>query len=306
MSVSVIIPTYNGAKKIGGIIQALQKQTCPPFEVIVVIDGSTDNTRAVLHSLQQELKSLKIIEQENKGRAAVRNTGAKNATGDLLIFFDDDMLPLENCIAGHLAHHQKHEGSILTGGLDEPVNKRSADILKFKSHLSKKWNSELQADEEGKLFKQNVFIAAANFSISKDLFEKLGGFDERLKDAEDFDFAVRASNAGIPLYFNKQVFAWHNDTISCASYIKRQRQYAIAHKNLVSLNPWMAEQEYIKPVQKPIGWKKVIFKIFASAFWIKAIDHGKLKFLPQQLRYKIYDLVITSNGVYYTDKATLK
>jgi hypothetical protein len=68
----------------------------------------------------------------------------------------------------------------------------------------------------------------------------------------------------------------------------------------------MAEQGYIKPIQKPVGWKRAIFKIFASAFWIKAIDHGKLKFLPQQFRYKIYDLVITSNGVYYTDKATLK
>jgi len=156
------------------------------------------------------------------------------------------------------------------------------------------------------LKKENLFITAANFSIPRQLFENLNGFDERLNDAEDFDLAVRAYIAGIPLNFNKLAFAWHNDTITCASYIKRTRQYAQAHKRLVKLKPWMAEKEYIKPAEQPLGWRRQIFKFFASPFWINAVDKEKLKFLPRRMRYKIYDLIITANGVYFTDKVVVK
>src|SRR5688500_2523416 len=230
MFVSVIIPTYNGAKKIAGIIQALQKQTYSPSDVIVVIDRSTDNTGAVLNSLQHGLKSLKCNEPENKGRAAVRNSGAKQATGELLIFFDDDMLPLPACVEGHVAHHTKHPGSILTGGLSEPINKTSSYILKYKAYLSNKWTGELQQSSSGSLNKNSLFITAANFSIAKKTFNELGGFDEKLRDAEDMDFAIRAHKADIPLYFDQKVFAWHDDTISCRNFIKRQRQYSKSHK----------------------------------------------------------------------------
>jgi glycosyltransferase involved in cell wall biosynthesis len=305
MSVSVIIPTYNGAKKIEGIIKALEKQTLPPIEVIVVIDGSTDNTSAVLRSLRHELTSFKIIEQENKGRAAVRNRGAAEANGDLLIFFDDDMIPLPGCIEGHLAHHTTHPGSILTGGLSEPKQKNSADILKYKAFLSDKWTGELKQSPTGSLDKNSLFITAANFSLAKKTFDELGGFDAKLRDAEDMDFAIRAYKAGIPLYFDPKVFAWHNDTISCASYIKRQRQYQKAHKELIALHPWMETEGFIHPVSKPVGIKKRIFHFFSKQHWIKAVDADILAWLPKSIRYKLYDVIVTANGVYFPEKVKL-
>src|SRR5687768_10186088 len=138
--VSVIIPTYNGADKIPFIIKALEHQTFKEFEVLVVVDGSTDNTLEVLNNIKPTFSSFKVLSQENKGRASVRNTGVKNANGDLLIFFDDDMLPIESCVVAHVAHHEKYPNSILTGGLIEEVNFKSPEILKFKSFLSGKWN----------------------------------------------------------------------------------------------------------------------------------------------------------------------
>lgn len=304
--VSVIIPTYNGAHKISFLIKALEHQTFKEFEVLVVVDGSTDNTLEVLNSIKPIFSSFKVISQENKGRAAVRNTGVKNASGDLLIFFDDDMLPVENCIEAHVAHHEKYPNSILTGGLIEEVNGQSPEILKFKSFLSGKWNRELRTNNEGELSKTSIFVAAANLSLAKNVFNQLGGFDERLSDAEDFDLAVRAHIENIPLFFNKQVFAWHNDIITCASYIKRTRQYAEAHKRLVKLKPWMADKEYIKPAEQPVGWRKKVFRFFASPFWINAVDKEKLKFLPKKLRFKIYDVIITANGIYFTDRVAIK
>ena len=69
MKVSVIVPTYNGAHKLPAIIKALKDQTWPPCEVLVAVDGSTDDTVQVLQQLKPSLPSLKIIEQENKWEA---------------------------------------------------------------------------------------------------------------------------------------------------------------------------------------------------------------------------------------------
>lgn len=113
--ISVIIPTFNGFHKIMRILKKLEQQSKKPDEVIVVVDGSTDETVRLLQQKQFSFKAFKIIERENGGRSKVRNKGAKEAGGDLLIFFDDDMLPEPDCVAIHFQHHEKFSGSILMG-----------------------------------------------------------------------------------------------------------------------------------------------------------------------------------------------
>jgi glycosyltransferase involved in cell wall biosynthesis len=304
MDVSVIIPTYNGAHKLPGIIAALKSQSFKLLEVVVVVDGSTDNTIEVLEALQADLPILKIVTQENRGRGVVRNTGAEHAQGDLLVLFDDDMHPLRDCVEKHVQHHQAHPGSVLTGGVGEPADGNSPDILKYKSYLSKKWDGQLKT-EKGRLLKGSIFVNAANCSISKNDFVSLGGFDCRLNDAEDFDFAVRAFKAGVPLYFRRDVFAWHNEVITCRKYIKRQRQYTQANKKLIQLKPWLETDQFMIPTKKPIGWRKLVFQLFLNKMWIKAVDSHLFSFLPQAIRFKLYDLIITANGVFYPHKVSL-
>lgn len=304
MKVSVIIPTYNGAHKLPGILQALRNQSVSPFDIVVVIDGSTDETLQVLQELQLTIPSLRVVEQENKGRAAVRNTGMRVAQGELLIFFDDDMLPERDCIEKHVQHHEKHKGSVLTGGLREPFDDDSPEIVKYKAYLSNKWNAGLKTDN-GRLDKSSIFITAANFSIYKRDMEYLGGFDERLNDAEDFDLAVRAFKAGLPLFFKHDVFAWHNDVFTTSQYIRRQRQYTVANEKLMSINPVLATDRFKTPVKKPVGWRRLLFRFFVGKVWIRAVDKNFFKYLPQNVKYKLYDLIITANGVYYPEKVTL-
>ena len=73
VTVSVIIPTYNGAHKILNVLKALEQQSYCDFETLVVIDGSTDNTADVVSNATLNLTSLRIVQQKNKGRVAVRN-----------------------------------------------------------------------------------------------------------------------------------------------------------------------------------------------------------------------------------------
>ena len=306
MKVSVIIPTYNGAHKLDGILNALQKQSKQPDEIIVIVDGSTDNTAEVLEEYQKTISSLKVFYQDNKGRAAVRNAGASKATCELLVFFDDDMLPEPNCLEVHLEHHRQKPMTILTGAQIDQVDKSSTDIRKFRAWLTQKWSKQLIQTQGTALSKENIFITAANFSISKELFFRINGFDENLTDAEDFDLAVRAYSQGIRLYYDHNAFAWQFDPISGKNLIKRQRQYRRANEKLHLLKPELYKQfSYAEPVY-PVGIKKIFFSFFATISWVNWLDGSKFKILiPRKMRYKIYDWIITSNGHFFPNKVEL-
>jgi len=298
MRISVIVPTYFGAKKLPNLLSALEQQSHADFEVIIVSDGSKDNTPEVVNDPKWKL-NVKLIEQENSGRSVTRNKGAANAIGDILIFFDDDMRPLPQCISEHMQHHLQHPGSIVTGGLQEEVTQGATELFKYKSFLSDKWLSPLKGEGSKALAQGQIFVTTANFSIAKKDFNALQGFDERLTDAEDYEFAVRAVKKGIQLYFRNDAFAWHDDNITTPSYIKRQRQYAIANAKLLAIHPDWIKDGYLKKPYQPYGLKALLFRFFCSKVWINALENNKLHFLPIGLRYKLYDYIITANGAFF-------
>jgi GT2 family glycosyltransferase len=275
-----------------------------PDEVIIVIDGSTDNTVQKLKSLPILLKDWKYIEQENKGRAGVRNRGATEAKSELLLFFDDDMRPESPCIETHINHHHAINQSILTGAQIDLEGKK--DIQRYKAMLSRRWAEPLRQKEKTPLKREEVFITAANFSIPRALFLSLGGFDESLTDAEDFDLAVRAAEKGIPVYYDHRAMALHDDPVSGLSYIKRQRQYREAHKKLFAqYKERFSAYTNQEPVQ-PRGFKKMFFRFFCKRSWVNGLDRpGWMRVLPKKIRYKIYDWIITANGVYFPEKIRL-
>ncbi|MCU7551301.1 glycosyltransferase [Chitinophagaceae bacterium LB-8] len=303
MKVSVIIPTYNGKHRIGNLLSTLANQTFQVSEVIVVIDGSTDGTKEYLEQGDFGF-TFSIFVQNNKGRAVVRNKGAELATGDLLIFFDDDMRLEPNCIEQHICHHQKHPNSILTGAQIDDYKKASSDFLKYKCWLSRKWSDPLNAYKGQPLPLNNLHLTAANFSIAKELFVKLGGFDSRLRDAEDFDLAIRAYKANVSIYYKHEAFAWHDDIVTATSYIKRLRQYQFAHRTLRRIKPEIYHNIELREPVQPHGLKKVLFSLFSNKLFLDIIDRrsNRLVFLPRIFRYKLYDLVTTSYGVFFTDR----
>ena len=229
LKVSVIIPTYNGRHRIDNLLECLVRQTIKSFETIIVIDGSADGTKGYLNKKAIEI-DLKVYSQENKGRAVVRNTGSSLATGDLLIFFDDDMRPEPNCVEQHLLHHQQHSNSLMSGAqIDDPL-KATSPFQKYKCYLSKKWAEPLLQFEGRPLPLEQMHLTAANFSIPRLLFQELGGFDEQLRDNEDLDLALRAFHKGYSVYYRHSAFSWHDDFPSCRRFIERQAEYKTYHK----------------------------------------------------------------------------
>lgn len=146
MKVSIIVPTYNGGSTLKKCVTSLSAQTYTDIEIIIVNDGSTDNTATLATSLAHGDDRIQVITQENGGVSAARNTGIKAATGDILMFVDGDdyvdpdycRLAVENmttyesdiCIMGYL----REEGaSIEKHLLAHPVGLMAKDEVMVKT-----------------------------------------------------------------------------------------------------------------------------------------------------------------------------
>lgn len=289
MKASVIIPSYKGAKRLPDILRCLEVQTCSEFEIVVVYDGSEDRSQDVLDAAKN--RNMTCLNRINRGRAATRNTGAEVATGDILIFLDDDMLPEPDCVVKHLEFQQSHEYSILVGNTFDKVTEKSADFQRFRAWLTKRW----LAFDSGCTLLSRPYITAQNFSIVADLFYELKGFDESLTDAEDFDLALRAVDKNIKIFFDPSVLAWHNNPVTCESYIRRQREYLLANKQV--------NQKYGLEVSGNTSvLKRIKFWPFSLSFWVRLIDRESfiLFLLPMKIRYRLYDYVLTARSSVFT------
>jgi len=291
MNVSVVIPTCNGSAKISVLLEALLLQNETKFEVVVVDDGSIDNTVDVVKRYEQRFNSLKIISQKNGGRSVVRNRGVHEAAGDILIFYDDDMETRQDSVKRHIDFLRKHIG-ILGGNQVEFESSGKSDIQNYKALLTRKWTAKY-TNGLNHLDRSDLFFTAANCSVRREVFEALSGFDERLTDAEDFDFAWRAMDKEIPVYFDKGNEAVHHDPITAAKYIGRLRAYQKAHARLRELYPDRQRQQRVVT-----GWKRKIYSLLARQRYVQWMDSEVLKKkLPRSVRYKFYELVIQALAI---------
>jgi glycosyltransferase involved in cell wall biosynthesis len=175
IEVSIIIPVYNEEKDISNCIKSLKKQTFKNFELIIVDDGSTDNTLEIAkQAAKKEGLDLRIIKQNHRGPGEARNLGAKNARGKILVLIDADMTFDKNYIKN----------------LIEPILKNKEVIgtthdYEVSTNLDNKWSSlwgKIRVSKED-LKKINVFRA-----IRKDRFLKMGGFDSKYGYSDDQTF----------------------------------------------------------------------------------------------------------------------
>ncbi|MCZ7672777.1 MAG: glycosyltransferase family 2 protein [Chloroflexi bacterium] len=121
--ISVVMPTYNRLPRLQRVLKAFEKQTFSTanFEVIVVSDGSLDGTNDYLNSFRPSFPFVLII-QENQGPAAARNKGIDKASGDYILFVDDDVVPQPNLIYEHMRFHEMHENSVVVGPMLTPAD----------------------------------------------------------------------------------------------------------------------------------------------------------------------------------------
>lgn len=186
--VSVIIPTYNRAHLIGRAIQSVLNQTYQNLEIIVVDDGSTDNTGEVIKKFQEHDKRIIYIKHEkNKGGSAARNTGIKAARGEYIAFqdSDDEWLPekLEKQMEVFKNTSSK-VGVVYTGFWRIKDNE--------KTYIPQSWVKQKDGNIYFELLKGN-FVTTQSIVVRKVSLERVGYFDEKLPRLQDWELVIRLS-----------------------------------------------------------------------------------------------------------------
>jgi glycosyltransferase involved in cell wall biosynthesis len=191
--VSVVIPTYNTAKYISYTLDSVFQQTFKDYEVIVVDDGSTDNTKAVLKPYMQKVS---YIYQENSGRSEGRNTGIKAASGKYIAFLDSDDLWTPTKVEEQVALMEKHQEIDFLFG-DKQRFSDDGTILIQSMFLEKGYDKEffgheLYVKDPYKKLLEEPYIPTGTVIMKTECFDEIGFFDKDIY-AEDWEFWLRVA-----------------------------------------------------------------------------------------------------------------
>jgi glycosyltransferase involved in cell wall biosynthesis len=201
-AVSVIMPAYNVEPFVGDAIASVRSQTFSDFELIVVDDGSTDGSAAVIEGHVQEDGRIRLLRQSNGGISAARNAALRHARGRYIAILDSDDAWLPSFLGSQIEILERRPeidivttnawfvGGALSGRTSgpQPDPRPDPDLL------------NLLEDETA------VFIMCV---FRRRVYEIVGGFDERFRSNEDYDFWIRAAMAGFRFARNDKPAAYY-------------------------------------------------------------------------------------------------
>jgi len=239
--VSVIIPTYNRGWILKEAIESVLAQDFVEFELIVVDDGSTDNTRDILNEYKEDII---ICRQPNKGVSAARNLGIASASGSFIAFLDSDDLWLPDKLSIQIAFFEAHEDALVCQ-TEETWIRNGVRVNPKKRHQK----------FSGHIFQDSLslcLISPSAVMIKRSLFEEIGLFDESLPACEDYDLWLRIS-CQYPVYLIDTPLiikrGGHADQLSRLPALDKYRIQAlkkIIESNLLSKEQYLAAVKILK------------------------------------------------------------
>lgn len=187
-SVSVVVPTYNRARIVGQAVESALAQTYPPSEVIVVDDGSNDDTAAALEALGERVQ---YVRQQNGGPAAARNTGIRRSSGRFVAFLDSDDLWKPDKL--------RLQMDVFEGDASLGIVSCLSDYVTFDGRCVCPPGSDRETIRAGNrgavraLLLANTVSGGSSAVVRRECLDDLGSFDESLRGVEDWDFWLRAA-----------------------------------------------------------------------------------------------------------------
>lgn len=260
--ISLIIPVYNRPDEVEELLYTLAKQSCSEFEVVIVEDGSSVDCRSITEKYSAFL-NISYHAQPNGGPSVARNTGAGVAKGDFLVFTDSDCLIPPDYIETVERHLS---GGIIRfyGGAD----KAGDDFSPLQKAVSYSMTSIFTTGGiRGKKKSVSQFTPRSfNLGISRDLFERVGGFD-KMRIGEDIDFSMRVLATGERAYFLPDAEVCHKRRTSMRLFFKQVFVFGTARVNLNIRYPHSCKIVYLLPALFTLGSFALILCAALLSVW---------------------------------------
>lgn len=242
--VSVVVATYNRLDSLLWLLHDLgnQKPFEGDFEVVVVDDGSA---RAVAPELQARFYPfpMQVITQRNGGPALARHCGIEASAGELVVIVDDDMVIPETFLAAHVSA-QRIGADVVMGQIRGAEDRRSLSL--FERFHQQSLDRFVAAHRRGDLRLDGGRLCTGNVSFRRELYDRVGGFDQSLGRLEDRELGIRFEEAGASLVFSEDAWNEHrSDHRDVGTWHRRSRLYgeldvliSRRHPANVTVSPW--------------------------------------------------------------------
>ena len=229
MQCSVVVTTWQRPIELRDTIQSLLQQTYTPLEIVVVCDGEDPAVRTLSTEFQAEQRIRFIFHAHNRGLPAARNTGAQAATGEIVLFLDDDVVADPRLVATHMAHHVSASPFRRIAVYAQAAEKRATPLSSYLDRrLNESWQQTLKTIQETLALEgpdsvaesvQECVCFGLNCSIARELFLQHGGFNERFRESdEEMEFGYRLHAAGVEFVCEKEMLLEHRNAKSLEPY----------------------------------------------------------------------------------------
>lgn len=294
-TVSVIIPTYNRAHLVGRAIESVLNQTYKDFEIIVVDDGSTDNTEEVIKQFQKQDKRIKyLLHEKNRGGSAARNTGIKAVEGEYITFLDSDDEWLPEKLEKQIIMFQSLEdkiGFVYVGSFIEEQNTGRKMIAK-RPFLKK------PAHAYKRMLAKNLPGTCSTIMVRSDIFTEVGGFDEQLTSQQDWDFSLRVARdyqiVCVPEYLVRRYRQGDQISANLGQTMTGVKAFIGKHHGELEKRPWiygkhlagLAQLQFL--YSQKLGWRTALKALRLNLLQPKLILALTLSLLGRKLYRKVF------------------
>lgn len=308
---SVIITTYNRLDALKLTLDAFCRQTIDAslYEIIVVDDGSNDNTFDFVSRLVMPCRFICLRQDINSGISAARNKAISHAAGFYLVLVSDDLIVPQQFLTTHLDTLTRFPGCWVVGGITQLTSITNTPFGRYLDFLEKYWEQSRKIRLIEPYIYELSWPTARNLSLPRAEFLRFGGFDEQFKmSCEDQDLAEKTRSSGIRFLYNSNITCLHNDQVGdlsryCRAQVPRMRDtvlFCIKWGGFHLKSPVAILNGPITLSDSPLMIARKIIKVTLSTSILTAFIHRITSFcemirLPDFALWKFYNILV---GIY--------
>lgn len=265
---SVIIPTRNRSHCLRGAVESVLAQTYQNFEVVIVNDGSTDETKAVAEELAAADSRILVLEGGGNGQSAAVNIGLESAEGEIAIMLSDDDLLYPECLSSAIPVFQENPSIVVVAG--------EYDLIDWENRiLSSNCSPEIGLRHLLMDHMCNIGVGAA-FRV--DASNRAGGWDSRYRHVPDLEFWMRMGLEGEFHYVPEKLGAWrvHDEQLSSHA---RVGSVECAEEHIRCIDEFLQKEELPQEYKEVASQAKATALVAAAVVMDPELCHSDRRFL---------------------------